>query len=168
MHIIIISLASLSSADHDFLFHCLFYSSHFTTFSVSSLQFLISIIFYILLPLFLDHIQCNSTSQLRSSSPPLPLHFLGICSLCQFFICHVFYITCPSCRCSVSVIVSIAFTYAGVTHELGTFPLRLRDMRLSPITPSIFLPALAPAVVLLVTKAIHLVDFALGKCHILS
>ena len=26
---------------------------------------------------------CNPTSQFQSSSPPFPLHFLGICSLCQ-------------------------------------------------------------------------------------
>ena len=53
--------------------------------------------------------------------------------------------------------------YAGVTHELRTFPLRLRDMRLSPITPSTFLQAFAPAVILITTKTINLVDFALGN-----
>ena len=61
--------------------------------------------------------------------------------------------------------------YAGVTYELSTLPLGLRDyrdMRLSPITPSIFLQTFAPAAILVVTKAINLVDFALGKCHILS
>ena len=54
------------------------------------------------------------------------------------------------------------------THEPSTFPLRLRDKRLSPITPSTFLQAFAPAVTLIVAKAINLVDFALGKCHLLS
>ena len=31
----------------------------------------------------------------RSSSSPFPLHFLGICSLCQFFISHSFYMSGP-------------------------------------------------------------------------
>ena len=65
-------------------------------------------------------------------------------------------------------LVSSVFMYAGVTHELNTFPLRLRDMRLSPITPSTFLQAFVLAVILTVTKAINLVDFALGKCRFLS
>ena len=55
--------------------------------------------------------------------------------------------------------------YAGVTHELSIFHLRLHDMRLSPITPSTFLQAFAPAVILIVNKVINLVDVALGKCH---
>ena len=38
----------------------------------------------------------------------------------------------------------------------------------SPITPSTFLQPFDPAVILIVTKAINLVDCALGKCHILS
>ena len=41
-------------------------------------------------------------------------------------------------------------------------------MRLSLITPSTSLQVFAPAVILIVTKAINLVDFALGKCHFLS
>ena len=45
--------------------------------------------------------------------------------------------------------------YAGVIHELRTFSLRLRDMQLSPITPSPFLQAF---LILIVTKAIILVD----------
>ena len=32
-------------------------------------------------------------SQFRSSSPLFPLHYLGICSLCQFFISQLFYMT---------------------------------------------------------------------------
>ena len=48
--------------------------------------------------------------------------------------------------------------YAGVTHELGTFPLRLFDMRLSPITLSTFIQVFALAVILIVTKAINLVN----------
>ena len=56
-----------------------------------------------------------------------------------------------------------AFMNAGVTHELSTFPLCLRDMRLSPIAPSTFLQGFVPVVILIVTKAINLVDFALGK-----
>ena len=73
-----------------------------------------------------------------------------------------------SCCFSVSAIVSSAFVYAGVTHELSTFHLRLRDMRLSPITQSPFLKVFGLAVILIVTKAINLVDFALGKCQLLS
>ena len=64
-------------------------------------------------------------------------------------------------RCfTVSAIVYSAFMYTGVAHELSTFPLRLRDMRLSPIThhPFEFPPTFAPAVILIVIKAINLVD----------
>ena len=43
---------------------------------------------------------------------------------------------------SVSTIVSSPFMYAGVTHELSTFPLSLHELRLSAITSSIFLQAL--------------------------
>ena len=57
-----------------------------------------------------------------------------------------------SCCFSVSVIVYCAFVYAGA--ELSTFPLSLRELRLSPITPSTFLQAFALAVILFVTKAI--------------
>ena len=53
--------------------------------------------------------------------------------------------------------------YAGVTHELSIFPLRLCDMRLSPVTLSTFLEAFVPAVILIVTKTFNLVDFALGN-----
>ena len=53
---------------------------------------------------------------------------------------------------------------AGVTHELITFSLSLRDMRLSPITLSTFLRAFTPAVILvLYTIANYLVDFPLGN-----
>ena len=48
--------------------------------------------------------------------------------------------------------------YAGVRHELSTFPLRLRDMCLSTITRSTFFQTFARAVILIVTKAINLVD----------
>ena len=52
-----------------------------------------------------------------------------------------------------------AFMYAGVTHELSTFLLRLRYMRLpSPFQHS---TRFVPAVMLIVTKAIPLVDVAL-------
>ena len=80
--------------DHDFLFHCLF-SSHFslTTFSASSLQFLLS--FFCIFPTLSSSLSMQSPSQFRSSSPPFPLHFLGICSLCQFCNWHFFYITSP-------------------------------------------------------------------------
>ena len=44
-----------------------------------------------------------------------------------------------SCCFYVSAIVSSAFMCAGVKHEVSTFFLRIRDMRLSPITPSTFL-----------------------------
>ena len=60
-------------------------------------------------------------------------------------------------RClSVSAIVSCAFM-----SDLSTFSLRLRDMRLSPITPSTFLLAFALAVILIVIKAINRVDWIL-------
>ena len=49
--------------------------------------------------------------------------------------------------------------YAGVTHELSTFPLRLRDLRISSITPSTFLQAFALVVIIIVTKAIDVVNF---------
>ena len=55
-----------------------------------------------------------------------------------------------------------------VTHELIIFPLCFREMRLFPIVPSTFLQAFAPVVILILTKAINLVDFALGTCHFLS
>ena len=67
-----------------------------------------------------------------------------------------------------SAIVSSASMYADVTHQLSMLPLRLRDMRLSPITLSTFPQALTLAVTLIITKAINLVDFVLGKCHFLS
>ena len=56
-----------------------------TTFSVSTFKFLLSII-------------CATLSrsllmQFRCSSPPFLLHFLGICSICPFFVSHVFYMT---------------------------------------------------------------------------
>ena len=68
----------------------------------------------------------------------------------------------------VSVIVSSAFLYAGVTQELSSFPLRLRYIRLSPVTPSSLLETYVPAAILIVTKAINLVDFALDKGDFLS
>ena len=58
-----------------------------------------------------------------------------------------------SCCSSGSAIVTSAFMYAGVTHELSTFSLDLGDMRLSPITPSTFLQATVSAVTLIITKA---------------
>ena len=67
--------------------------------------------------------------------------------------------TCTFVCCfSVSSIVSSASMYAGVTHELGTFPLRLREMHLSPVTATTFLLAFVLAVILIVTKTINLVD----------
>ena len=56
-----------------------------------------------------------------------------------------------SCSFSVSAIVSSPFLYAGATHKRSTFPLPLRYMHLSPITPSNSLYAFAPAVILIVT-----------------
>ena len=76
----------------------------------------------------------------------------------QLFLCVQTW-TFYCCIC-VSAIVSSAFTYADVTHELSTFPLGLRDMRPYPITSSTFLQTFAPAVILIVTKANDLVDFA--------
>ena len=46
--------------------------------------------------------------------------------------------------------------YAWVTDDLSTVPLLLHDIRLSPITPSTFLQAFVPAVILIVTKTIKL------------
>ena len=65
--------------------------------------------------------------------------------------------------------------YDGVAYDLTTFPLRLRDMRLSLITPSTFLQAFAPAEILVVTKAIGRASLAReneaggswGQVHIL-
>ena len=54
-----------------------------------------------------------------------------------------------SCCFSVNAIISSAFMYAGVTHQLSTFPLRLRDICPSPITPT--RQAFASAVILVVT-----------------
>ena len=56
-----------------------------------------------------------------------------------------------------------ASMYAEITHELSIFPLGLRDMRLFPITPSNFLQAFAPVVILIITTTKYLVDFALGN-----
>ena len=61
----------------------------------------------------------------------------------------------------VSAIASIAFMYAGVTHELSTFLLRFRDLCLSPNTPLSHVQAFAPAEIIIVTKALNLLDFAL-------
>ena len=72
------------------------------------------------------------------------------------------------CCVSLTAIVSRAFMHDRVTYELSTFHLRLRDTRLSPVTPTIFLQTFAPAVILSATKVINLVDFAQGKCHFLS
>ena len=61
--------------------------------------------FSILLPFCLDLLWCNPTSQFRFSSPPFPIHSLGICSLCQFFISHSFHMTSP-CQTSQSSPIS--------------------------------------------------------------
>ena len=53
--------------------------------------------------------------------------------------------------------------YARVTYKLSTFPLSLRDMRLSPTTRLTYLQTIAPAVILDVIKTIYLVDFTLGS-----
>ena len=129
----------------------------------------------------------NPSLQFRSSFPSFPLYFLSMCSRCQFFISHSFYMTSPCqtmsskfrlkmsftptsslgsfvlflltllpptilrtrlvsqtysfCSCfSVSAIAP--FVYAGVTHELITSPLCLRELCLSPITSSTLLQAL--------------------------
>ena len=63
----------------------------------------------------------------------------------------------------VSVIVSHAFMFAGVTHELSTFPLRVRDMRLSLITLSTFLQAFAPAVNLHCNQSRTSIGFCTSK-----
>ena len=87
--------------------------------------------------------------------PQFPLHFLDICSffhmttnfvlelsftptstlissifsyqLPRLFLPGCFSQTFTFCCFSVSAIVSSAFMYFGVTHELSTFPLRLHD-----------------------------------------
>ena len=94
-------------------------------------------------------------------------HFL-LSALLTPIIIHCFSQTWTfPCCFSVSAIASSAIIYAGVAHELSTFLLCLRDMRLSPITLSTFLQAFAPALIIVI-KAIYLVGFALGKCHFLS
>ena len=54
-----------------------------------------------------------------------------------------------SCCFTVDGIVSKPHMYTGATDEVSTFPLSLRDIRLSPITRSTFLQAFPPAVSLL-------------------
>ena len=56
------------------------------------------------------------------------------------------------CCFSASGIVTGAFVYAGVTHELSTFPLR---------HPFDFPPSVCPLVILILSKTINLVDFEL-------
>ena len=78
-------------------FLCLSSSSHFShiTSSVSSLQFLLCIILYILLQLFVGHIQCNLPVAisvfLASISLPLSRHLLSL----PFFHLPFVYMTSP-------------------------------------------------------------------------
>ena len=99
-----------------------------------------------------------------------PLFSYQFSWLPRFFLPGCFSQTWTFCCFSVSAIVSSAFMYAGVglIHELSTFLLSLRDMRQSSITISTALQTFAQAVFLIVTKAINLVDFTMGKCHFLS
>ena len=63
--------------------------------SAVDLQFLLSIFLLHSSPTLSRSLSRQPPSQFRSSSLPFPLHFLGICSLCQFCICHFFYMTSP-------------------------------------------------------------------------
>ena len=77
-------------------FRCLFF---LTTSSVSSLQFLLSVALFL---------HSSSPSQFRFS-------FLGICSLCQFFISHSYHMTSPSTPQQFllnSILHSILHSYA--------------------------------------------------------
>ena len=99
IYIVVVFFASLSSGVSwpRFPFHCLFSSFHFslTTFCISSLQFILSdALFLHSSPSLSTSLLSNSPSQFQSSLP-FPLHFLSICSLCQFFISHTFRMTSP-------------------------------------------------------------------------
>ena len=93
---------------------------------------------------------------LVSISPPLSGHLLSLPIFHLPFCLHDQPMYSPpisSVRCfSVSAIVSSAFMNAGLTHELSIFPLCLRDMPLSPTTPSTFLQAFFPVVILILLK----------------
>ena len=108
------------------------------------------------------------------TSPSTPHQFLLLSSLHPILSSHLFLLSAllaPTISIisffrfasldrlfSATAIVSSAFVYAGVTHELSTFLLRFRDMGLSHVTPSTFLQAFVRSVILIVTKAINLVD----------
>ena len=63
--------------------------------SAASNSFYLFFFFLHSYPTLSRSLSMQSPSQFRSSSPPFPLHFLGICSLCQFFICHFLHMTSP-------------------------------------------------------------------------
>ena len=58
-------------------------------------------------------------------------------------------------------------TLSSVIYLLvpSSIPLCLRDVRLSPITPSTSLQVYALAIILILTKASYLYNLTLGKCH---
>ena len=188
-----LGITIVRSVEHNFLFHCLFLPLTLLLVLCQQSPVLSISIFNSVPPLSMLLLM-QSPSQFLCSSPPFPLHFTGICSLCQRIIFHLFHMASPSaphqfrlrifpslqpplschsfspintqlpqlflpdcfpqtwtCSCCLyvnaivasvivaSAIVANAFMCAGVTHELSIFPLRLGDMRLSPITPSTFL-----------------------------
>ena len=57
--------------------------------------------------------------------------------------------------------------HAATTYEMSTFPLSSLDCK-RPVTPSTYLQATAPGLILIVTKAVYIVDFVLGNSNFLS
>ena len=105
----------------------------------------------------------------RTRFPSIP----NICSLCHLFISHCFPMTSPCQPSSHQFLLNTflpfpslsvhLFFYYQLSCQLSTFPLDLRDTRLSPTTPSTFLQALTPAVILIITTSNYLVDFSLDN-----
>ena len=83
-----VSLRFLSQSPTPSIFYCS------PPFSTHSFQISLNVVF---------------PSHSRSSSPPFPLHFLGICSLCHFFICHSFHVS-GSFKLIASFFLKLSFT----------------------------------------------------------
>ena len=138
-------LASLSSMVSWpwFPFHCLFSSSHFSlsTISISSLQFLLSV------AVFLN----SSLSRSLWSNPHRnfsPLSRLSPSTFWAYALIASFSSPILSAwQAHVNLLLAnfyLKTSYAGIIHELSTFPLRLRDLRLFPITSSTFFQTIYP------------------------
>ena len=66
---------------------------------------------------------------------------LGMFHFCPWLQSKRTFSSCFSVRVIASLLDN-SFVYAGVTHELSTFPIGLRELCVSPITSSAFLRAL--------------------------